>query len=313
VAARDRLARRATRSRTAVPWLGRPRRDLRRGKAEASAGPATGGRRITMQGDDVHSDDGWRWRSVAVSSEKPRTASSLDPSGSGEALMARQVGRRNCGAKAAVRRDELEGASMQPNTAVLQGATRVCWPCFSGTHACAKEGLAREQLDPGGSRRSCPSEPMRLHRLVPGVHNVQQFLPSWIAQPLSPRVSTKTTPLAIFHPRQPFPANLFVIHGTSSPSSTSHRRSFSSREFTFCLFFSTTKVCPDSLNLSNASDPFARILSVSSCYPFFPDQGLDCFDLESSRVFSINFPELSLFQTNELLHFIDFRRKFIKM
>jgi hypothetical protein len=46
-----------------------------------------------------------------VSSEEPRTASSLDPRGSGEALMARQVGRRSCGAKAAVRRDELGGAS----------------------------------------------------------------------------------------------------------------------------------------------------------------------------------------------------------
>jgi hypothetical protein len=30
-------------------------------------------------------------------------------------------------------------------------------------------------------------------------------------------------------------------------------------------------------------------------------------------VFSIRFPELSLFQIDELLHFIDFRRKFIKM
>jgi hypothetical protein len=36
VAARDRLARRATRSRAAVPWQVRSRRDLRCGKAEAS-------------------------------------------------------------------------------------------------------------------------------------------------------------------------------------------------------------------------------------------------------------------------------------
>jgi hypothetical protein len=135
VAAQDRLARRATGSRTAVPWQGRLRRDLRRGKAEASAGPAIGGRRITMQGDDVQSDDVWRWRPDAMSSEDPRTASSLDPRGGGEALMARQVGRRSCGAKAVVRRDELGGALMQPNTAVLQGATRVCRPCFSGTRA----------------------------------------------------------------------------------------------------------------------------------------------------------------------------------
>jgi hypothetical protein len=107
VAARDRPARRATRSRTVVPWQGRSRRDLRRGKAEASAGSATGGRRITMQGDDVQSDDVWRWRPDAVSSEEPHTASSLDPRGGGEVPMARQVGRRSYGAKAAHRKCNL--------------------------------------------------------------------------------------------------------------------------------------------------------------------------------------------------------------
>jgi hypothetical protein len=35
--------------------------------------------------------------------------------------LARRVGRRSCGAKAAVRRDELEGASMQAHTATLPG------------------------------------------------------------------------------------------------------------------------------------------------------------------------------------------------
>jgi hypothetical protein len=59
----------------------------------------------------------------------------LDPSGGGEAPMARQVGRRSCGAKAVVGRDEFRGASMQPSTAVLQDATQVCRPCFSGTRA----------------------------------------------------------------------------------------------------------------------------------------------------------------------------------
>jgi hypothetical protein len=101
----------------------------------------------------------------------------LNPSGGREALMAWQVGRRSCGVKAAVGRDELGGASVQPGTAsslhpcrgacvckatdhahagwgllmreqsksgapemqpsaaVLQGATRVCRPCFSGTRA----------------------------------------------------------------------------------------------------------------------------------------------------------------------------------
>jgi hypothetical protein len=31
------------------------------------------------------------------------------------------------------------------------------------------------------------------------------------------------------------------------------------------------------------------------------DQGLNCFTLESSRVFSVRFPELSLFQISERL------------
>jgi hypothetical protein len=45
----------------------------------------------------------------------------------------------------------------------------------------------------------------------------------------------------------------------------------------------------------------------------FPDQGLNCFVLESSRVFSVNSLGSSLFQISELLHFIEFRKKFIKM
>jgi hypothetical protein len=85
-------------------------------KAEASAGSATGGRRITMQGDDVQNGDVWRWRPVAVSSEEPRTASSLEPRRSGEAFMARRVERRSYGAKAVVGRDELGGDVVQPGT-----------------------------------------------------------------------------------------------------------------------------------------------------------------------------------------------------
>jgi hypothetical protein len=73
------------------------------------------------------------------------------------------------------------------------------------------------------------------------------------------------------------------------------------------------KVCPDSLNLSNAGNSFAGISSLSYCSLFFPDQGLNCFNLESSKVFFVKFPKLSLFQNSELLHFIDFHRKFIKM
>jgi hypothetical protein len=40
----------------------------------------------------------------------------LDPSISEEAFMARQVGRRSCGAKAVVGRDELGGDAVQPGT-----------------------------------------------------------------------------------------------------------------------------------------------------------------------------------------------------
>jgi hypothetical protein len=167
-----------------------------------------------MQGDDVQSDDVWRWRPDAVSSEEPRTVSSLDPRGGGEALMARQVGRRSYRAKAAVRRDELGGASMQPSTATPSGKL-LCHP--------------------------------------------------W---------------------------SLVVVELFSSPI-------LSPREFTFYPFFlhirNYLKVCPNLL------------LSV------FPDQGLDCYVLDSSRVFSVRFPELSLFQIDELLHFIDFHTKFIKM
>jgi hypothetical protein len=98
---------------------------------------------------------------------------------------------------------------------------------------------------PWGSRRSQHSEPIRLYRLVPGVHDVQQFLPlvdrsidyhhhisPW-GTSLRPS-STHYNPLASF----------FVTHGTSSPSSTSYRRSCSPREFTFRLLSSTTKATP---------------------------------------------------------------------
>jgi hypothetical protein len=196
-----------------------------------------------MQDDDVQSDNVWRWRPDAMSSEEPHTASSLDPRGGGEAFMARQVGRRSCGAKAAVRRDELGGASMQPNTAVLQRATRVCRPCFSGTRAWAKEGLAHEQMDPGGSRRSCPSKPIRLCRFVPGVHDIQHLL-FLVDRRARPQVTAGITPSTIFHLRQPSPTNFFVTHRISSPSSTSRHQSYSPREFTFRVFSFITKATP---------------------------------------------------------------------
>jgi hypothetical protein len=73
------------------------------------------------------------------------------------------------------------------------------------------------------------------------------------------------------------------------------------------------KVCPDSLNLPSAGNPFCRNIVVIFLFFVFPDQGLNCFDLESSRVFAVRFPKLSLFQLSELLHFIDFSKKFIKI
>jgi hypothetical protein len=45
------------------------------------------------------------------------------------------------------------------------------------------------------------------------------------------------------------------------------------------------KVCPDSLNLLNAGDPFAGNVVIFFLFSVVPDQGLNCFDLESSKVF----------------------------
>jgi hypothetical protein len=73
------------------------------------------------------------------------------------------------------------------------------------------------------------------------------------------------------------------------------------------------KVFPDPLNLLNAGDPLCRNIVVSFLFSIFPDQGLNCFDLEGSRVFSVKFPEPSLFQISEFLHSIEIRKKFIKI
>jgi hypothetical protein len=73
------------------------------------------------------------------------------------------------------------------------------------------------------------------------------------------------------------------------------------------------KVCSDPLNLPNTGHPLCWNIVVFNLFSIFPDQGLNCFDLESSRVFFVKFPEPSLFQISELLHFIKIRKKFIKM
>jgi hypothetical protein len=93
-------------------------------------------------------------------------------------------------------------------------------------------------------RRGCPSEPIWLCRFVPGIHDIQQLL-FLVDRRARPQLTVGIILSAIFHPRQPFPANFFVTHGTSSPSSISYHRSCSPREFTFHLFFSfTTKATP---------------------------------------------------------------------
>jgi hypothetical protein len=65
----------------------------------------------------------------------------------------------------------------------------------------------------------------------------------WQSRLLLPRITVRNTSPAILHPLQ-FPASFFVTHGISSPSSTSHRQSCSSQEFTFHPFSSTIKATP---------------------------------------------------------------------
>jgi hypothetical protein len=73
------------------------------------------------------------------------------------------------------------------------------------------------------------------------------------------------------------------------------------------------KVRHDPLNLPSAGYPLRRNAVVFFLSSVFPDQGLNCFDLEGSRVFSVKFPEPSLFQISELLNSIEMRKKFIKI
>jgi hypothetical protein len=87
--------------------------------------------------------------------------------------------------------------------------------------------------------------------------------------------------------------SLIIVELFSSPI-------LSPRDFTFHPFFlhirNYPKVCPDSLNLLNAGDSFTGIPSLSSCYLFFTDQGLDCYVLESSRVFFVIFQSFLYFK-----------------
>jgi hypothetical protein len=129
------------------------------------------------------------------------------------------------------------------------------------------------------------------------VHDIQQFLPlvdrssaittnhhgDYSFGHLPP---TATLPGKLLH----HPRNLITVEYFSSPVL-----------FTMGLHLPPVllhnqgypKVCPDPLNLPNAGDSFAEISSLSSCSLFFPDQGLNCFDLKSPRVFFLKFLRLS--------------------
>ncbi|PUZ41724.1 hypothetical protein GQ55_3G335100 [Panicum hallii var. hallii] len=65
----------------------------------------------------------------------------------------------------------------------------------------------------------------------------------WQSRLSSSQITVRNNSPVILRPLQ-FPASFFVIHGISSPSSSSHRQSCSPREFTFRVFSSTTKATP---------------------------------------------------------------------
>jgi hypothetical protein len=126
----------------------------------------------------------------------------------------------------------------------------------------------------------------------------------------------RNTPPAILHPLQSpgkllrHPRNLATVELLSPPIL-----------FTAGIHFPPVllhnqgypKVCPDPLNLPNAGDPLCRNIVVFFLSSVFPYQGLNCFDLESSGVFSVKFLEPSLFQISELLHSIEICKKLIKI
>jgi hypothetical protein len=97
------------------------------GKTGASAGPTTGGRGVTVQGNNVQSDD------VQSDDVQGGDVQRMAVSPLGE-LRPRPTW--CAGRSRAVREQNGNSAQeMQPGAAVLQEATRVCRPCFSGTSA----------------------------------------------------------------------------------------------------------------------------------------------------------------------------------
>jgi hypothetical protein len=103
----------------------------------------------------------------------------------------------------------------------------------------------------------------------------------------------RNTSPAILHPLQSsskllrHPQNLVTVEHFSSPILF-----FAGIHFPHVLLHNQSypKVCSDSLNLPNAGDPFCRNIVVIFLFSVFPNQGLHCFDLEGSRVFSVKFP-----------------------
>jgi hypothetical protein len=141
--------------------------------------------------------------------------------------------------------------------------------------------------------------------------------PSLIAQPTTITTGHRVEyPSAILHPLQSpgkllcHPRNLITVElfslpilfvaGIHFPPNLLHNQDY-------------PKVCPDPLNLPNAGDPLCRNIVIIFLFSIFPDQGLNCSDLESSRVFSVKFLEPSLFQISELLHSMKIHKKFIKV
>jgi hypothetical protein len=152
-----------------------------------------------------------------------------------------------------------------------------------------------------GSRRFWHSKPIWLHHLVPGVHDIQQHLS--------------------LVDRQARPSSTHYNHSRQTPSSFMESRHCQTFLFTdpvaTGLHFPSVLLHNQGLPWFTESSWCRRLLcwdiAINFLLSIFPDQGLNCFVLENSRVFSVRFPEFSLFQIDELLHFIDSHRKFIKM
>jgi hypothetical protein len=135
-----------------------------------------------------------------------------------------------------------------------------------------------EQEKPRGLRRSWYSELIRLYRLVPGVHDIQQFLPSLITQPTTITTNHRgdylfghSLPTTIPDKLLRQQRNLIIVElilspilfiaGIHFPRVLLHNQGY-------------PKVCPDPPNLSSAGDSFAGISSLSSCYLFSPTRDL---------------------------------------